>query len=254
MLRTVNFNQSVRPRHLLLERTVAWKCIAVEHLKLLPREATYASQQVVVAIVLGQPFQLDWQFNSDRKRFGQWMHPGDCHILPQSSTFQLNCYNSSRLFLMAIEPDWMASTVQPVNFDTTEITHHLGTSDPGLRQFGQLIRAELEVGGLGGQLYLESLTAALSVHLLRHYSTARQIHQPIGGLPQHKLRQVIDYIHNSLDQELRLTDLAAIVQISPNYFATLFKQSTGVAPHQFIIQCRVERAKLLLQQRNLTIS
>ncbi|MEC4819462.1 MAG: AraC family transcriptional regulator, partial [Scytonema sp. PMC 1069.18] len=60
-------------------------------------------------------------------------------------------------------------------------------------------------------------------------------------------------IHNHLDENLTLAELAAIVQMSPHYFASLFKQSTGLAPHQYLTQCRIERAKRLLLHRNLTI-
>jgi AraC family transcriptional regulator len=51
-----------------------------------------------------------------------------------------------------------------------------------------------------------------------------------------------------------LTELAALVQISPHYFSQLFKQSTGTTPHKFVISCRVERAKELLLQGQLTIA
>ncbi|WP_431193519.1 helix-turn-helix domain-containing protein [Trichocoleus desertorum] len=74
-----------------------------------------------------------------------------------------------------------------------------------------------------------------------------------GGLPPHKLNQAITYIHGHLDQDLRLAEIAAIVQMSPHYFATLFKQSTGLAPHQFVTQCRIEHAKWLLAKQELTI-
>ena len=42
--------------------------------------------------------------------------------------------------------------------------------------------------------------------------------------------------------------------MSPSYFSRLFKQSTGYAPHQYVIRCRVERAKKLLLQEKLTIA
>ncbi|AUB41213.1 AraC-type DNA-binding domain and AraC-containing proteins [Nostoc flagelliforme CCNUN1] len=45
---------------------------------------------------------------------------------------------------------------------------------------------------------------------------------------------------------MSLAEIAAIAQISPHYFASLFKQSMGIAPHQYITKCRVERAKYLL--------
>jgi len=42
--------------------------------------------------------------------------------------------------------------------------------------------------------------------------------------------------------------------MSPNHFASLFKQSIGLTPHQYVIQCRVEAAKHLLRQGELTIA
>ena len=66
------------------------------------------------------------------------------------------------------------------------------------------------------------------------------------GLSRSALRQVIEYVHAHLDQELGLAELAAIAHLSPHYFTRLFKQSTGSTPHQFVIRCRVERAKTLL--------
>ncbi|WP_366145975.1 AraC family transcriptional regulator [Nostoc sp. S13] len=45
---------------------------------------------------------------------------------------------------------------------------------------------------------------------------------------------------------MSLAEIAAIVQISPHYFPSLFKQSMGIAPHQYVTKCRVEKAKYLL--------
>lgn len=64
---------------------------------------------------------------------------------------------------------------------------------------------------------------------------------------------VTDYISDRLDRELSLNELAAIAQLSPYHFSRAFKQSTGISPHQYVIQCRVERAKQLLQQGKMSI-
>ncbi|HBE36619.1 MAG TPA: hypothetical protein DD990_36360 [Cyanobacteria bacterium UBA11368] len=48
--------------------------------------------------------------------------------------------------------------------------------------------------------------------------------------------------------------MAAIAQLSPYHFSRAFKQSTGISPHQYVIQCRVERAKQLLRQGKMSIS
>jgi AraC-like DNA-binding protein len=71
---------------------------------------------------------------------------------------------------------------------------------------------------------------------------------------EYRLWQAVAYIEDHLDQSLSLTQLAAVVQISPDYFSHWFKQSLGVSPHQYIIKCRLQRAKQLIIQGELTIA
>ena len=49
-------------------------------------------------------------------------------------------------------------------------------------------------------------------------------------------------------------ELATSVQMSPHYFSRLFKETTGVTPHQYVVRCRIDRAKVLLKQRKLSIA
>jgi transcriptional regulator GlxA family with amidase domain len=74
------------------------------------------------------------------------------------------------------------------------------------------------------------------------------------GLTRTQLQQVLDYIHTHLDQDLSLAELAETLNLSPTHFATAFKQSIEVSPHQYVIQQRVERAKLMLSKTDLAIA
>ncbi|BAU15386.1 transcriptional regulator [Leptolyngbya sp. NIES-3755] len=74
------------------------------------------------------------------------------------------------------------------------------------------------------------------------------------GLTHTQLQQAIDYIHAHLNRELSLAELASIINISPTYFASLFKQAMGISPHQYVIQQRVERAKVMLSRTDLSIA
>jgi len=56
-----------------------------------------------------------------------------------------------------------------------------------------------------------------------------------------------------LRQDLSLVQIAGVINLSPTYFASLFKRATGLSPHQYVIQQRVEQAKLLLTT-DLTIA
>ena len=74
------------------------------------------------------------------------------------------------------------------------------------------------------------------------------------GLPKKKLRQAIDYIQAHLTENVSLDAMSTEVGISRFYFCRLFKQSTGTTPYQYLIKCRIERAKALLLQEKLSIA
>jgi len=74
-----------------------------------------------------------------------------------------------------------------------------------------------------------------------------------GGLPGSKLRRMTAHIDSNLHRELRLTELSAVVHMSPYHFARLFKQTTGVSPHQFVVRRRIDKAIALLATPGLSI-
>jgi AraC family transcriptional regulator len=108
-------------------------------------------------------------------------------------------------------------------------------------------RLELNEGGAGGRLYVEGLASALAVHLLRSSGLSRRSPIPHkGGLAPRQIRRVLDYIEAHLTDELGLVELAAIVELSPNYFGEAFRISTGRSPHRYVMERRIERARALL--------
>jgi len=78
--------------------------------------------------------------------------------------------------------------------------------------------------------------------------------QPAGGLPEFRLRRVTRYVQDNLHRELRLAELSGLVHMSPYHFARLFKRSTGVSPHRFLVRRRIEQASALLAAQTLSIA
>jgi AraC family transcriptional regulator len=129
-------------------------------------------------------------------------------------------------------------------------------SHPELQAAILALDAELTPGAAGGRLVAESLANVMAVHLIRRFVPADRVaHRPRGGLSERKLGAALEYIEEHLDSELTLEGMAAVAHLSPYHFARMFKTSTGLPPHQYVITRRVERAKRLLRDRgDLTLA
>ena len=68
------------------------------------------------------------------------------------------------------------------------------------------------------------------------------------------LRRVLRYIDDHLADDIRLHALAEVARLSPDRFAHNFKQATGLPPHQFVIHRRIETAKPLLRNTDMTMA
>jgi len=75
-----------------------------------------------------------------------------------------------------------------------------------------------------------------------------------GGLPPRSLRRVREYIEAHLEENISIQVLAGIAGLSMYHFARAFKQSEGMTPHDYVVQCRVRRAKDLLAATDLPLS
>jgi AraC-like DNA-binding protein len=65
-----------------------------------------------------------------------------------------------------------------------------------------------------------------------------------------QLRRVREFIESHLDGDPSIQDLARECRLSGSHFARAFRQATGVPPHRWLTQRRIERAKeLLLENR-----
>src|SRR3989454_1920870 len=73
-------------------------------------------------------------------------------------------------------------------------------------------------------------------------------------LPACRLRRVIEYVQENLQRDLRLAELSALVHMSPYHFARLFKRSTGVPPHRFLVRRRIDAARALLAAQTAPIA
>ncbi len=238
-------------------RDQGWENILVEQFQHPAGEGrTYYSDEHAICLSLApRPVRL-LQTQGDKTYQGLYAK-GDFGIIPAKMPFFGRWDSEDRLLQIRIASrfiEQVATEALAMNPDRLELVPEFRTRDPQIEMLGMLLLTELKQENLGSRLYIESLVNILSVHLLRLYAATKP-RLPIyeGGLPQHQLRQVLDYINEHLDRDINLSDLAELLGISQFHFSHLFKQSLGKSPYQYLLQQRIERAKQLLKQTNRSI-
>jgi AraC family transcriptional regulator len=180
---------------------------------------------------------------------------GSVGVLPSGLDHRVTIDSPCEHLALYLDPLLIARAAsdsgRPSNF---EIVEKYTRSDRLISNVGMTLLGELYSAGLSGQLYAESLANVLAVHLLRYYTSAASQIQPFtGGLSGPKLRQVMSFIAENYATDVRLAELAQVAGMSSFHFAREFKRTTGTTPHQYLIKFRVERAKALLADRELSL-
>jgi AraC family transcriptional regulator len=193
---------------------------------------------------------VDGHFQSDRFR------DGDICLTPATTPVSVRLHDTCEVMHLYLEPALIAQLmIEVADVDSLELIPQFKLNDSLIYQVGIALNAKLEGNGLCDRLYTESMAMAISAHLIHYYSTQKlKIHNYPNGLSKDRLQQAEEYIHEHLEQNLSVTAIAQILQMSPYYFSRLFKQSTGLSPHQYLLKCRVEHAKKLLKTTNLSIA
>jgi AraC family transcriptional regulator len=242
---------------ILSSRNQGWENILVEQFQHSAGEGrTYYSDEHSICLSLApRPVGL-LQTQGDKTRTGLYAK-GDFCITPAQMPFFARWDSDDRFLQIRIVSGFLqnvAGETLDQNPDRLELLPEFRIRDPQLEAIGMMLQAELKQENLGGRLYVESLANVLAVHLLRQYAATKPrltIYE--GGLPKRQLLQVVEYINEHLDQDIKLADLAALLGMSQFHFSHLFKQAMGTAPYQYLLQQRVERAKQLLQQTDQSI-
>jgi AraC family transcriptional regulator len=129
---------------------------------------------------------------------------------------------------------------------TLELRHPI--NDPLVSQIVSTLAREME-GDFLDHIMVDALNTALAVRIVRHFVDPSKITlEPSNGLSRERLRRVCDYIEAHLDDRLTLADLAGVACLSLYHFSRSFKQAVGVGPQRYVMQRRIERAKILMRQ------
>jgi AraC family transcriptional regulator len=261
---TLELDRQMRRTLVSSSRHLDWNGILVEQYQYFPNPLNPnefdrpATSEHWFNLPLENPVRLSQK--RDKGLHESILYKGDITFVPAGQPSYWLCKGGDThrpMLNIHLQPELIAQVAEGTEIDLQQITllNCLGQKDLQLHQVVMLLLAELQSDGIMGRLYAESLIQVLVIHLLRHYSTITQtITSGNKDLTRVQLQQAIDYIHAHLNRDLSLAELASVINISPTYFASLFKQAVGISPHQYVIQQRVEQAKAMLSKTDLAIA
>jgi AraC family transcriptional regulator len=250
---------SVTPRSAALRRFVQWPGLAGEVVQFAGREPFeyefLSSKHLLIAceraIRTGGETSLDGSPPSNRRDFGRTLT-----FVPAGHRFRGSFVPRvlPRTAYIYIDPSSLSAD-PALGFADASLRPQLFFADAELWSTTRKLVGLIENDGSSDQLYGQTLGALLAVELVRLNRGRRTApHDPRGGLATWQQRIVCDYIEANLDADISLDTLAGLARLSPTHFCRSFGRSLGIPPHRYLVSRRLERAKTLLTDRELSIS
>ncbi len=131
----------------------------------------------------------------------------------------------------------------------------VGRDDPIMRALATSLLPALDKPDQISRVFFEHVILAAAIHVATTYGEMRSARpSSAGGLATWQVRRATEVLSANLDGELSQRQIAAECGLSPGHFSRAFKQSTGLAPHQWLQRRRIEVAQVLLSSSQMPLS
>lgn len=128
-------------------------------------------------------------------------------------------------------------------------------SDPIVRSLGLCLHIVFKRPQEANRLFLDHVTLALGTHLAQTYGNLEPGSRlRKGGLTGWQEQRAKEYLSANLRGQGSLKEIAAQCGLSTSHFSRAFKETVGIAPHQWLIRRRIEVAKALLKVPSLSLA
>lgn len=190
---------------------------------------------------------------------GSLLYMEDTYVLKQASVIIIDCNNYHYYKPTSTEPwifRWIhfngscAQTYAELIMDGQ--SHSIAISEPlPLESAHDKLLSLSSVSDLQASI----ATSNYLSHIITHIVSSKFNETNTKNYRQHRdgVDKVIHYISQNYNQEIGLDDFVALVHLSKYYFLKIFKQHTGMTPYDYLINYRINEAKVLLKTSSLTV-
>lgn len=240
---------------ILFKREACWDGFCVRHLRVLAGELPeHTAKFNEVNLTLDGRLFAKRQ-TADGKTRRDIADSDSMCMMPVGQTLTANWNREFEYVAIDFSQNYLAQMALELNLSPKiELRETVSQKDVLLQHLGFAFLAEAEKKEASSRLYSESIAHTLMFYLIKNYSTAAWQEKTLaGGLSGHKLRRVTDFINDNLEQDLTLSEIAQVADLSHFHFARAFRKTTGITVQQYITNRRIEKAKELLTKSNLPI-
>lgn len=185
--------------------------------------------------------------------------PGTITIIPDGVGFEVDLQSrigTTHLYLPREILDEVSEDITQDSPTRIELMARIAIFDPILEQLCRAVRDALDEDPSSSRLYVEYMARAIAAHLITAHSNVATQNSALSSnrrLSARLLPRVREMVESKLGDRLTTSDIAAETGMGPDHFGRLFKQATGTTLYQFVIRCRVDRARRLLVDTSMPI-
>jgi AraC family transcriptional regulator len=233
---------------LLSSDTLGWESIALYRFRNPKRWQMHQPPLAwhFIAAHLLNPSKLSMRLN------GRWQRgrtsPGEVIIMAAAHENAWEWDGEIDEIHLCLAPAVLDAVAAEMSDRPAELVSSISLRDPWIFQIAVRLMAEVSSPAGTTRLFGDLMAQALALQLLRGHSHSTPHHTPgRSSLSRACLNRALEAIELNLSGGLSLAEVATAAAISPFRLSHGFKNATGVSLHQYVIQRRVERAKVMLR-------
>ena len=206
-----------------------------------------------VAAHLLNPSRLSMRLN------GRWQrgrtNPGEVIIMAAHHENAWEWDGAIDELHVCLAPGVLESAAAEVSGRPVELVSSISLQDPWIFQIAVRLMGEVQSPGGTTRLFGDLMAQALALELLRRHSSSTSVRVlDRTDISRAGLKRVLDVVESGLPGSLSLAEIAAAASVSPFRLSHGFKTAMGVSLHQYVIQRRIEHAKVMLRTTDEPLS
>jgi AraC family transcriptional regulator len=129
-----------------------------------------------------------------------------------------------------------------------------GVHDPIMHGMALAMVAAMKSIDAAQPIFVEYMALAFHAHVVLTYGSVPERRSSVGGLAPWQMTRVTEAVDANPGADHTISVLAQECSLSGTHFARAFKETTGLAPHQWLMRKRIDHARRLLTQTSMELS